>query len=277
MAAELLAVGPFAAPPIPPAPPPPHDDGSNRRPKVTCTMPDLGADTEGDTPASRVSWSNNDKGHDGRQRLAHAQRTKRETLLESRHFGSTFWNAYRDLGDDKKQTCAVSADALRPVFEQRMNPPARAPPSFHTSATIAASTTARNLDEIENAAPPDETFRRPWTLGEIEELKARVSERSSHGAPGTDGVTRSLILKMDNEALLKLFNLCIDLRDSPSIRLRTTVIGILKRNLPDYDPASYRTIGLESVLFKLLTLLIHMRLYAWAENNNIIPATQDGF
>ncbi|VDB86132.1 unnamed protein product [Peniophora sp. CBMAI 1063] len=85
-----------------------------------------------------------------------------------------------------------------------MNLPAQTLPSFHASTAIATSSTARNLDVLEDAAPSDETFRSPWALSEIAELKARASERSSRSAPGTDGVTRSFIPKMDNEAPLEL-------------------------------------------------------------------------
>ena len=43
------------------------------------------------------------------------------------------------------------------------------------------------------------------------------------------------------------------------------------------DPASYRTIGLDSCFLKMLTLLIDRRLGDWAEATGRIPDSQSGF
>ncbi|VDC03680.1 unnamed protein product [Peniophora sp. CBMAI 1063] len=84
-------------------------------------------------------------------------------------------------------------------------------------------------------------------------------------------------MMVPNEALCDLFNQCVRKQDAPFIWLLTAVIGILKSNLHPKDAASYRAIGLESIALKVMTLLIHRRLYARAERHNIFPASQNGF
>ena len=50
-----------------------------------------------------------------------------------------------------------------------------------------------------------------------------------------------------------------------------------KHGKAHWDPASYRTIGLESILLKMLTLLIDRRIREWADAMDLIPDTQNGF
>jgi hypothetical protein len=52
--------------------------------------------------------------------------------------------------------------------------------------------------------------------------------------------------------------------------------GILKQGRAVDDPESYRLVGLECCLLKILTLF-DGRLREWANANDIIPNTQNGF
>ncbi len=57
------------------------------------------------------------------------------------------------------------------------------------------------------------------------------------------------------DALLRFFNLCLDLRSAPRMCMFTILIGILKPGKDATDPASYRLVGLEFCLLKTFTLL----------------------
>lgn len=109
------------------------------------------------------------------------------------------------------------------------------------------------------------------------ELKADIKAKSKDSATGVDSVASSVLMLIPNDVLADLFNRCISLRDAPSIWLLTAVIGILKKHLSPKDANSYRTIGLECIALKMLTLLIHKRLYSWVERKGIYPASQNGF
>jgi hypothetical protein len=54
-------------------------------------------------------------------------------------------------------------------------------------------------------------------------------------------------------------------------------VGILKQGKRATDPDSYRLIGLECCLLKVLTLLIDRRLLEWVRENDVVPNTQNGF
>ncbi|VDB87752.1 unnamed protein product [Peniophora sp. CBMAI 1063] len=84
-------------------------------------------------------------------------------------------------------------------------------------------------------------------------------------------------MNIDNDRLAALFNECVAQHGAPSVWLRTAIAGTMKKSLSASDAASYRTIGLESVILKMLTLPIHKRLYNWAERHNVFPAAQNGF
>lgn len=64
---------------------------------------------------------------------------------------------------------------------------------------------------------------------------------------------------------------------SPLNRFKTLVAAIAKKGKPMNDPAGLRTVGLESCMLKFVTLLMHKRLYDWAERHGILPASQNGF
>lgn len=72
-------------------------------------------------------------------------------------------------------------------------------------------------------------------------------------------------------------NRCIDECDSPHVWLTSVVVAILKKNRSPADPDGHRAVVLECCLLNMLTLLIHRRLYSWAEGAGIIPPSQNGF
>ena len=53
--------------------------------------------------------------------------------------------------------------------------------------------------------------------------------------------------------------------------------GNLKTGKVNTDASSYRLVGLESCLLKMLTMLIEMRLTTWADWAQVLPDSQNGF
>ncbi|EJD43854.1 hypothetical protein AURDEDRAFT_66108, partial [Auricularia subglabra TFB-10046 SS5] len=91
-------------------------------------------------------------------------------------------------------------------------------------------------------------FSRRWTSEDIADLKADLQDKPPDSASGWDEESYATMLKIPNEALADLFN-----------------------------RALYRTIGLECVLLKMLTLLMDKRVREWASARNILPDSQNGF
>ncbi|KAF5375862.1 hypothetical protein D9615_008181 [Tricholomella constricta] len=71
--------------------------------------------------------------------------------------------------------------------------------------------------------------------------------------------------------------LCLDTRRTPGPWLYTVLVAVLKKHRSPRNPNDYRLVGLESCLLKLLTLLVDKRLREWAEHEDVLPDTQNGF
>ncbi len=94
----------------------------------------------------------------------------------------------------------------------------------------------------------------PFIRAEILKNRKRVCHRLT-SSPGFDTTTYKLFLSLTDDALLRFFNMCLDLRSAPRLWMITILIGILKPGKDAKKPASYRLIGLESCLLKMFTLL----------------------
>jgi hypothetical protein len=116
----------------------------------------------------------------------------------------------------------------------------------------------------------------PWGVV-LSQMFRKLKDRSSKSAHGIDHVSYQQIQSVPNEVLLELFNFCIQNRTAPQNWLTTILLGILKQGKPAHNPESYRLVGLECCLLKCLTLLIDLRIQAWAETYHILPDFQNGF
>jgi Reverse transcriptase (RNA-dependent DNA polymerase) len=105
-------------------------------------------------------------------------------------------------------------------------------------------------------------------------VKLRARKRTS---TGPDGISYESVLKMRNEELQILVNECLRERDAPTTWLTTELIGICKRGKDKEKADSYRAVGLESCMLKFMTLLINQRLVGWADDEELIPDSQNGF
>jgi hypothetical protein len=96
-------------------------------------------------------------------------------------------------------------------------------------------------------------------------------------AAGIDRVHYREIMSIENDVLCKLINECVDTNDAPLVWFTTIIAAIPKKDKPLSEADSYCTVGLESCFLKLVCLLIHKRIYSWAEERGIIPPSQNGF
>ncbi|KAF7360729.1 Reverse transcriptase domain-containing protein [Mycena venus] len=108
-------------------------------------------------------------------------------------------------------------------------------------------------------------------------MKRKLCKKSFRSAHGIDAVSYSKILTIPNDALVELFNTSLDKCDASQRWLVTILIGILKQGRAVDDSESYRLVGLECCLLKVLTMLFDDRLREWAATKNIIPDMQNSF
>ncbi|KAJ6630570.1 hypothetical protein B0H10DRAFT_1728495, partial [Mycena sp. CBHHK59/15] len=120
------------------------------------------ADLEPDPPA-----------HRGRARERALQYENLETLLNVAS-NKEFWSLVRGWTDPKHRTAQVSAEQLQQVFEARLNPPEIVPEEFD----LDERERHQNLCDMLPASTPDtspqQTFSRPFTITDIEDVKRHI-------------------------------------------------------------------------------------------------------
>ncbi|KAF5341050.1 hypothetical protein D9611_006157 [Ephemerocybe angulata] len=226
-----------------------------------------------ETPADIESALNVAAGH---ARCRERQREIRMELLNA-PTDKEFWQVYKRLWSARAfEESEFTADDLRRVFEERMNPIMPTPASFdqdrlHLNEDAEALLVGDSVD-----ATPLQSFSRVVVMEDIEKAKLRLVGRLDSAA-GEDQISYREIMGMDNELLLALCNRCLELKSAPSAWLRTQLVGLLKKDKPKGDPASYRTIGLESCFLKFMMSVVTRRVEEWAESRGALPGSQNGF
>ncbi|KAL1657976.1 hypothetical protein GGF50DRAFT_34234, partial [Schizophyllum commune] len=97
---------------------------------------------------------------------------------------------------------------------------------------------------------PDRRFSSAVSLEEIAAAKVHAHERNPNSAVGFDRQSYAVFVAIPNEALQDLISACLP---------------------------SYRLIGLESCLLKMVTFIIERRMVTWMEDMQLLPDTQNGF
>ncbi|THG93155.1 hypothetical protein EW026_g8005 [Hermanssonia centrifuga] len=157
-----------------------------------------------------------------------------------------------------------------------MNPPVILPPAFD-SARHAVNHFWAALPERTEDLSNTASFSRRITVEEIAAVKDHIKKHTINSTKGADHIGYNTILNIDNEELRILYQSCIDNCDAPLEWLTSYLAAIGKRGKDLSDPSNYRTIGLESCLVKFLTLLIDRRAHEWADVNDKLPPSQNGF
>jgi hypothetical protein len=194
-------------------------------------------------------------------------------LTEAASKSAAFWKVYKSMASPKKRKPAVSVKDLAECFEKRMNAPDPPPAAFNAKRQRAAEEYAQGIPNPSWRGEEDDTFNQRVTEEHIAWAKEHLKSHYNTAA-GIDRVHYQEILAIDNAVLCRLINECLDRNNAPQVWMTTLIAAIPKKNKPLSEADSYRTVGLESCFLKLVCLLIHKRIYTWAEDHNIIPPSQ---
>lgn len=198
-------------------------------------------------------------------------------LTEARPNSGQFWKAYRGtVGPKRMPDLVPELEDFEYCFDHRMNPPLVPPASFSSARRITQHLKLKRILLDAERAPTNPAFGR-ITVDEVAWAMNHVYQKGGSCAPGLDGILYSDILPIGNDKLCHIFNECLDRQEAPLIWFTTIIAAIPKKDKPLNEADSYRTIALESCFLKILTLLIHKRIYDWAENSGIFPPSQNGF
>lgn len=143
----------------------------------------------------------------------------------------------------------------------------------------------RELIDLEAHAIPDVTrdttcaqcFSRLITEEEVDLAKEKLSTKSRRSAMGVDEIAYRALCRVSSPILVRVLNKSISERSIPSTWLRTILIALLKKGKDPVNPASYRIVASESCFLKLLTLILDWRLREWADQQHLLPPSQNGF
>ncbi|KAJ3489999.1 hypothetical protein NLI96_g1734 [Meripilus lineatus] len=189
-----------------------------------------------------------------------------------------FWSAVNKMSIPVPKRSDINAEDLLPIFAERMNPPTILPPTFNSTRRSLNTLLYNSISSsTENPLQSHDAFTRPFSIPEIEQIKAHIIRHNVHSARGPDSVSYEDLLCIPNDTLTDIFNSCIAQQVMPVSWCNAFIAARPKKGSVQNDPNSFRTIGLESCMLKMITLLIDRRLRIWAKEKEIIPPSQNGF
>ncbi|TFK84190.1 hypothetical protein K466DRAFT_625531 [Polyporus arcularius HHB13444] len=118
---------------------------------------------------------------------------------------AAFWKAYRTFTGSKARPVTVSAASLLPVFQARMNPPGTLPPQFDRLRAAVLQLQADNLPRPSTDTTAEQFFSRPFTVEEIDAMKAHVQKSGLGTATGLDRLSYTELFKIPSDELRDLF------------------------------------------------------------------------
>ncbi|CAA7264262.1 unnamed protein product [Cyclocybe aegerita] len=188
-----------------------------------------------------------------------------------------FWALFKRWNDPKPTQPKIRLLTLKENFAARMNPPSSLPPSFDASLFARHELTMKAVPIHTIDISPNLHFSRPFATVEVDWAKTHIRKRGLHKAKGIDGVDYSQIFGVESADWADFFNLCISEFDAPGNWLTTLLAAFLKRGKDPSDPDSYRLIGWECGILKMMMLMNARRLRDWMNEMNILPPSQNGF
>lgn len=147
--------------------------------------------------------------------------------------------------------------------------------------------TPQNITDPDTAAEVQESLTSDYHSAELpikfilpSEVKRIVKKLPSRKAPGRDAIPNIVLRELSSKGiayLTSIFNASLRLGYFPAEWKSADVIVFPKPGKPKHDPSSYRPISLLSGVSKLFEKLIHVRLQAFFDSANLLPAHQFGF
>ena len=244
--------------------------------KVSTNLPEFAPPRVTSPEAEVAAPKEVHEGHRGRQRLRTLQKELRLKLLAC-NTPREFWQLIRSWGDERPQAAQVTLAALAEEMQARINYLPVVPESFNVvqlefNKALSEALPKETVDETENR-----NFSSPIQVEEIAWAKAHVQNHTKNAAAGIDNFSNVEILRTPNEQIRMMFQACLDRKSAPSEWLVSVIIGIPKKGKDLRSPKNYRLIVLECSLLKMLMLIIDKRARQYAEEQKIIPESQNGF
>jgi hypothetical protein len=166
-----------------------------------------------------------------------------------------FWKLVCSWTDVKSREVPVPVPQLQQTFRERMNVPTSGATDPGGDRRQFTALLAHAIPACTVDTTPQRFFSRPFSMEEMECVRRLIGKCPARSAKGTDGIGYCDILQILNDRLLALFNECMTRRDLPYAWLVTQIVAILKKGRDRHDAGSYRTIGLEACVLKVLVCM----------------------
>lgn len=149
--------------------------------------------------------------------------------------------------------------------------------SQYVHVNIAADVAIRTLYTQHSTSDPSFAYDPEKHLVSINQVKAAIKTRANKKSKGNDNISNFVIKRLSPKFhtwLAILINQAYNIAYFPTAWKTAIIIPIIKKNKPNYDPASYRPISLLSCLGKIYEYCIKQALDAECERLKIIPDDQ---
>ncbi|KAJ7127581.1 hypothetical protein C8R43DRAFT_1027708 [Mycena crocata] len=178
---------PLPVPVIPPSPAAPvmaPSTVSLPGPKVFSPLPAVNPEKKSDIDVHVSDVGPDEESHRGRERERQQKRANLESL-------------------QKKRAAQVTAGQLHDVFKERLNPPDVLPEHFDVEQHQWNAFMAGEIPDSTQDRTPGKIFSRPFTIEDVEKIKARIKKHDAKSATGVDRTTYLKILEIPNDVLVK--------------------------------------------------------------------------
>ncbi|KAJ7614260.1 hypothetical protein DFH06DRAFT_925035, partial [Mycena polygramma] len=142
--------------------------------KVTTELEDNSGSSEINAKPTRTAFP---LPHRGRHKLATMRAANKKKLLQAEN-RAVFWKEIKRLADPKPAPISVTADALKDVFEKRLNPPEVLPPQFDSAQHKINKILAELVPDKTEDSTPEGFFSKKWTEDDMGALKDHLRKHS---------------------------------------------------------------------------------------------------
>ena len=188
------------------------------------------------------------------------------------------WRVIKEFWPTKPKSCTILKIENTLIDSEKSN-------VLNTHFATIGEKLASAIPEVENQSNSslfdtscdDNTFEISERTSE--QLCIAIMEMKSSNSCGLDGLTAKLIKSVGYTIflpLLYLYNTCISKGTFPATWKRACITQIFKEGDPSKNE-NYRPISILPCLGKLFEKLIHMQLYTYIENYDILLENQSGF
>jgi exonuclease III len=180
---------------------------------------------------------------------------------------SNFWRLLKSINQDSDQESDLpSMEDFMQVFNKKSVDGFDNNFKCEIENTVSRNQSDQTVQSLDK--PIDET-----------ELYKAVNNIKNGKACGLDLISNEMIkaaLPVVKQAMLKLFNLCLDSECYPESWCTGYIVPIHKSG-SKLQPSNYRPVTISSCLGKVFGSILNNRINSYLENNNLISSVQIGF